>query len=30
MKVLAVSDTHGCFERFYKACKWEQPDAVLF
>lgn len=30
MKILAVSDTHGCFERFYKACKWEKPDVVLF
>lgn len=30
MKILAVSDTHGCFERFYKACKWERPDVVLF
>lgn len=30
MKILAISDTHGCFERFYKACKWEKPDVVLF
>ncbi len=30
MKILTISDTHGCFERFYKACKWEKPDVVLF
>lgn len=30
MKILAISDTHGCFERFYKACKNEKPDAVVF
>ncbi len=30
MKILAISDTHGCFEKFYKACKWEHPDAVVF
>ena len=30
MKILSVSDSHGCFERFYEICLLEKPDIILF
>ncbi len=30
MKILAISDVHGCFEKVYHICKKENPDIVLF
>ena len=30
MKILVISDVHGCFDALYKICKLENPDMVLF
>lgn len=30
MKIVAVSDVHGCFERLYRIIKEENPQVVLF
>lgn len=30
MKILAISDVHGCFERLYKIIKMENPEIILF
>lgn len=30
MKILAISDTHGHFEKFYEVCLLEKPEIILF
>lgn len=30
MKILAISDVHGCFERLYRIIKMENPEIILF
>lgn len=30
MRILVVSDTHSCFDKFYEICVLEKPDIVLF
>lgn len=29
-KILIISDSHGCFDKFYTVCKTENPNTVLF